>query len=189
MFVFRICFININFIKFFKLHFALLFKNNLQSRYSILKSNTVIKTDFLNHVFDELVKLPNLMEEFQSVALVTFLKNIASIRLYLAYSAEILYARFYCKEDITDDHSRILKNIFASLRQFVLKYKGSPSHLYLLKQIVRNYGIDSLKKIAMQTEVNWLIVKEESVSMKHPTIFFFFFVSLKLYELQVKFSL
>ena len=139
----------------------------MQSELSVLKKDTVFTTTFLEHVSEELVGLYSLMEKFKtdvSIINVASLKTIASVRLYLTYSAEVLYAWSLAKENFDRDLKSTLNKFFATLSKFLLKYKGSPARIYFLKQIVRNHGIDSLKKILIQADFDWLLVEEDSVS-------------------------
>ena len=143
----------------------------------MLKKETVVNPVLLINISEELVDAYNLIQEVKASKFLTevsFLERTATLRVILSISAKILCAWFLAEEKSVDQRLKsTLDKFFATLTKFVLKYKNSEAHIYLLKQVVRNHGIQSLKEIVMKSEMEWLLTEDiDSVS-----IYLFFYIS------------
>ena len=120
---------------------------------------------FLNNVSEELVEADNTIQSIKPGKLlidVPLLEGIASTRLFLAISAQILCVWFLKEKNAVELRLKTaLDRFFATLTKFILKHKDSQAHYFLLKQIIRNHGLRSLKEIVMKSEFEWLLSRNE----------------------------
>ncbi|XP_065678766.1 E3 ubiquitin-protein ligase rnf213-alpha isoform X3 [Hydra vulgaris] len=132
---------------------------------STLVKETIINLALLEYVSDELLTGYNFIQSVrpgESLAEVSLLESIAVLRITLRLSARILCTRFLGENYDEKKIKRRFDGFLAALTKFVLKFKDSQPYYYFLKQIVRNYGIQSLKEIVMNPEVDWLLNQNES---------------------------
>ncbi|XP_065678762.1 E3 ubiquitin-protein ligase rnf213-alpha isoform X2 [Hydra vulgaris] len=139
-------------------------EDKLQLEHSLIKKNSVINAPFLDAVSEGLIGIYDLKEKFTSDISNSnskFFEAVASARLFLGYSADILYL-WFAKKNTDVQLKKKFNSFFETLGSFLIKYKNTPMHIYILKQIVRKYGIDSLKNILAQANADWLIFKKKS---------------------------
>ncbi|XP_065675221.1 E3 ubiquitin-protein ligase rnf213-alpha-like isoform X3 [Hydra vulgaris] len=134
--------------------------------YSDLMKKSVINSTLLEYVSDELVAGYNFVQSIKPgdfLTEVSLLESIAALRITLTVSAQVLCIWFLGE---TYDERKIKKRFpifLATLSKFVLKYKDSQPYFYFLKQIVRNYDIQSFKEVVMKPEVDWLLNQDENI--------------------------
>ncbi|XP_065674932.1 E3 ubiquitin-protein ligase rnf213-alpha-like isoform X2 [Hydra vulgaris] len=143
--------------------FVYCFEDKLQLEHSVLKKTSIINAPFLDAVSEGLHDIYDLEEKFTLDSSNTnpkFLESIASARLFLGYSADILYS-WFAKENKDAQLKKNFNSFFATLGKFLIKYKNTSMHIYVLKQIVRKNGVESLKKILMEVDADWLVFEEK----------------------------
>ncbi|XP_047126737.1 E3 ubiquitin-protein ligase rnf213-alpha isoform X2 [Hydra vulgaris] len=143
--------------------FVYCFEDKLQLEHFVLKKNSIINASFLDAVSEGLHDIHDLEEKFTLDSSNTnpkFLESIASARLFLGYSADILYS-WFAKENKDMQLKKNFNSFFATLGKFLIKYKNTSMHIYVLKQIVRKNGVESLKKILMEVDADWLVFEEK----------------------------
>ncbi|XP_065678667.1 E3 ubiquitin-protein ligase rnf213-alpha isoform X7 [Hydra vulgaris] len=130
---------------------------------SKLMEKTIVNKALLIGITDKLIRVVQNFKPEDFLKEVPLLKRIAGLRVILGISAQVLYIWFLGSSSYKESiKPRIFDRFLASLTKFILKYKDSQLYFYFLKQIVRNYGIQSLKEIAMKPELDWILDKDES---------------------------
>ncbi|XP_065678772.1 E3 ubiquitin-protein ligase rnf213-alpha isoform X3 [Hydra vulgaris] len=135
---------------------------------SALIKETVINSTLLQHVSDNLNTGRSFVQSVKSgkslteASLLELLENVAELRTTLTISAQILCTWFLGETFNEIKIKGNFENFLATLTKFIIMCKDSQPYFYFFKQIVQNYGIQSLKEIVMKLEVNWFHNQNES---------------------------
>lgn len=88
------------------------------------------------------------------------LKQVASTRMAVSESAQLLCSRYFTKEipyDRVLDEK--LQRLFAYLMKLNQKYINSDGYLFLLRLIIRSHGSRALHIIIQESQFDWLALK------------------------------
>ena len=91
------------------------------------------------------------------------LQGVANARFALALIAKFMFMSGsedregpWQKEEIR----RGLKVLFDEARRMCCETQNSPPHIYLLKQLVRRFGLDSVKRLSKRNDLKWILPPE-----------------------------
>lgn len=93
---------------------------------------------------------------------VTVLEGVAKARYALALAAEFMYKSAVEDNGPWDDLQirNELKTLFESVRRMCYKSLSPVPRLYLLKQLARRFGVDSIHVLCGMKEFEWIVPPE-----------------------------
>ena len=90
------------------------------------------------------------------------LEGVAKGRFVLSLVVELLYKLFIEGDSSYRDEKvkREVTKLLASARKLCLEVSSSTPQLYLLKQLVRRYGLDCVRTLGQFKELEWILPSE-----------------------------
>ena len=88
------------------------------------------------------------------------LDGVAKGRYVLSLVVEYLYKLFIEGDSSYKDAKIELKSLFNSARKLCMEVSSSTPQLYLLKQLVRRYGLDCVRTLGEFEELAWILPTE-----------------------------
>ncbi|KAM6377190.1 E3 ubiquitin-protein ligase RNF213 [Pluvialis apricaria] len=101
--------------------------------------------------------LPRNNQETPQESSVEYLQAVAKVRLYLSKAAELL---FDLHEPTEQDQVEEKKRYLANVRRFCSLAKNSWHHVYLVRKIASQYGMEFAQKLVTEAQFNWVFPVE-----------------------------
>ena len=101
------------------------------------------------------------------------LEGVAKGRYVISLVADYLYKWFIEGEsDLKDlDAKREVKSLLESARKLCMAMSSSTPQLYLLKQLVRQHGLDSVRTLGEYEELEWILPQEARQQVNYKVLF------------------
>ncbi|XP_054702200.1 E3 ubiquitin-protein ligase RNF213 isoform X2 [Grus americana] len=101
--------------------------------------------------------LPKNNQESPQESSVEYLQAVAKVRLYLSKAAELLFdLHERTEQDQVEEKQRYLANV----RVFCSLAKNNWHHVYLVRKIASQYGMEFAQKLVTDTQFNWVFPME-----------------------------
>lgn len=97
---------------------------------------------------------------------VDLLKFTARARLAISTACHLLCVRFLTNEVDNEASQEALKRFFPRLMNFIDLGKNSEMHMFVLRQILHNYGYRELQEVEMRSEYHWLTLEEDQANQQ-----------------------
>ena len=124
-----------------------------------MKQTSVLESSYVRHVTNMLERALKSVRELQHTdeMNINLLKQVAYARLSLVGASSILCQRYLTDYKISDaKQEKEFKQLLALLTKFIMAAQNSDGHMFLLRQIIRNYGNRELQLVIEQSQINCL---------------------------------
>ncbi|PFX19443.1 E3 ubiquitin-protein ligase RNF213 [Stylophora pistillata] len=134
----------------------------LRSRYQakVADSTLIFKLRHAKRTCEESFKALSDGDENSAEMSAQSLDGVAKGRYVLSLVVEYLYKLFIEGDSSYKDAKIELKSLFNSARKLCMEVSSSTPQLYLLKQLVRRYGLDCVRTLGEFEELAWILPTE-----------------------------
>ena len=137
-------------------------------------------------VLDTIMKNYDIYQTFKDMVTIEYLEAVAALRYGLSMTASFM-AKCYQTDDyyasLQPAEKRILDRLFDEIKRACLSGYYPQSHEFLIKVIVRRYGMQFLKLLLDQPSFAWLIPAHLKSAKQVKVIVVFVMITIRLFAL------